>query len=450
MRSRLFIGISVFFTILSIQAEEHAITVYNQNRALVKTVQTLEIPKNISTLAIENVAAQIDPTSVYFKSLTTPDKLSILEQNYEYDLAGANTILRKYLGESIRFVTENGEVFDGTLLSVSRDDIVLQKSDGSIQIVQDKWIQQFDFPELPEGLRIKPSLVWMINNSGQAKHQTELSYLTSGMNWHAEYVAVTDAEDKMLDLSGWVSIENSCGTTFKDAKLKLVAGDVNVIQRAQVENDYAVMARAEKAGAAPQFREESLFEYHLYTLQRKTTLKNNQTKQVSLFPSTQTPVQKIYQYNGTRYGNKVRVILEFRNEKKKGLGIPLPKGKIRVYKEDSDKDLIFIGEDYIDHTPKDEKVSVFVGNAFDITGERNQISEKRISNRSRELEVEVVLRNHKEESVQIVVDENLYGDWQILESSHKHEKKDARTLRFCVDVPKDGEVKVNYKALLKW
>lgn len=450
MRSRLFLTVIFYISVLSIHAEEHAITVYNQNRALVKTVQTLDIPKNISTLTMENVAAQIDPTSVYFKSLTAPDKLSILEQNYEYDLADAGKILRKYLGETVRFVTENGEVFDGTLLNVSRDDIVLQKPDGSIQIVQEKWIQQFDFPELPEGLRIKPSLVWMIQNSGNTKHQTELSYLTTGMNWHAEYVAVTDVDDKFLDLSGWVSIENTCGTSFKNAKLKLVAGDVNIIQRPRVQSDYMLMERATKAAGAPQFEEESLFEYHLYTLQRKTTLKNNQTKQVSLFPATQTPVQKIYQYNGAQFGNKVRVMLEFKNEKKTGLGMPLPKGKIRVYKEDSEKDLIFIGEDQIDHTPKDEKVSMFVGNVFDIAGERNQLSERRISDQSCELEVEVILRNHKDESVQIAVEENLYGDWQILESSHKYEKKDARTLRFYVDVPKDGEVKVNYKALLKW
>jgi hypothetical protein len=205
-----------------------------------------------------------------------------------------------------------------------------------------------------------------------------------------------------------------------------------------------------EAAAAPQFEEKAFFEYHLYTLQRKTTLKNNQTKQVSLFPPARAKAQKIFLYDGSRYGEKVRVNLEFQNKKSDGLGLPLPEGKIRVYKEDVDGALEFIGEDRIEHTPVDEKVRVYLGNAFDIVGERTEKSQNKISKRSWEQEIEISLRNHKKETVDIVAVEHLWGDWTIQESSHPYVKKDANTAEFKVKVPADGEVKVTYRVLFEW
>jgi hypothetical protein len=446
----LLISILLFCTV-HLMAQDVAITVYNQNRALVRESRDLSVKSGKSTLSFTNVAAQIDPTSVYFKSLSQPDKLAILEQNFEYDLVNANKILQKYVDESIRIVMEKGEQFEGKLLNATGSNIVIQDIEGGIKIVQGNQIQHFDFPSLPEGLITRPTLVWLVNNTGLQKQKTEVSYLTSGMNWHAEYVAVTDVKDENLDLSGWVSIENQCGITFENAKLKLVAGDVHLVSESRGRRIEALAdKRAMTLAAEPQFEEKSFFEYHLYTLQRKTTLKNNQTKQVSLFPSTTTKTKKIFVYDGARYGEKVRVNLEFKNSKKDGLGIPLPKGKIRVYKEDTDGALEFIGEDEIDHTPKDEDVRIFLGNAFDLVGERTQTSSEKISRRSRKDAFEIVLKNHKEEAVRIVVVEHFWGDWTLSDTTHPYKKKDAFTAEFEIPVPADGEVTLKYTVTMKW
>ena len=430
-------------------AQEVAITVYNQNRALVREMRSFTLESGTSVIPFTGVAARIDPTSVHFKSITAPDKLSILEQNFEYDLVSAYKIMEKYVDQEIRLVMKEGEIFSGQLLSASQSDIILKNKDGGIQIVRGDQVQHFDFPKLPEGLLTRPTLIWMVENQGPKQQKTEVSYLTDGVNWHAEYVAVTDAEDKSIDLSGWVSVNNQSGTTYENAKLKLVAGDVHKVEpeRRDLRKGTGL---ALEAAAAPQFEEKAFFEYHLYTLQRKTTLKNNQTKQVSLFPPARAKAQKIFLYDGSRYGKKVRVNLEFQNKKSDGLGIPLPEGKIRVYKEDVDGAQEFIGEDRIEHTPVDEKVRVYLGNAFDIVGERTEKSQNKISKRSWEQEIEISLRNHKKEAVDVVAVEHLWGDWTIQESSHPYTKKDANTAEFKVKVPSDGEVTVTYRVLFKW
>ena len=433
-----------------LRAQDISLTVYNQNRALVREQRTLTLNSGASEVSYTDVAARIDPTSVHFKSLTAPEDLTILEQNYEYDLVSAQKIMEKYIDEEVRLVTEKGEVFGGTLLSASGTHIVIRNDGGGIQVIRSQGVQHFDFPELPEGLITRPTLVWMIDNHGPKKQKTELTYLTDGVNWHAEYVAVVDQDDKNLDLSGWVSLENQSGATYKDAKLKLVAGDVHRVEPEPRTDGGRMRKTLLTAEAAPQFEEKAFFEYHLYTLQRRTTLKDNQTKQVSLFPPTGTKARKIFTYDGARNDNEVRVQLEFKNSKQDGLGLPLPQGKIRVYKEDVDDALEFIGEDRIDHTPVDEKVRIFLGNAFDVVGERIQKSLKKISSRSREEEYEISLRNHKEEDIEVVVVEHLYGDWEIIKRSHPFMKKDARTAEFILKVPARGETTLAYTVVLRW
>ncbi|NQT26538.1 DUF4139 domain-containing protein [candidate division KSB1 bacterium] len=450
MKYRFIVFISIF-AIQQVIANDLSITVYNQNRGLVKDARELMIAKGVSTVSITDVAAQIDPTSVHFKSLTSPDKTSILEQNYEYDLVGAQKILQKVVDEKIRVVTEDGEVFTGKLLNASGGDVVIQTENGSVQIIKSDAIQHFDFPKLPEGLITRPTLVWMVQNQGPVKQKTEISYLTGGLNWHTEYVAVVNAKDTNLDLSGWVSIDNKSGATYPDAKLKLVAGDVHVVEQDQrIRRSVQVDYMMEKAAAAPQFEEKSFFEYHMYTLQRRATLKDNQIKQISLFPSATTDIKKVYLYDGQRYQEKVRVNVEFKNSEQAGLGMPLPKGKIRVYKEDTDGALEFIGEDEIDHTPKDEEVRVFLGNAFDLVGERTVTESRKISNRSREETIEVKLRNHKDEDVIIRVVEQFRGDWRIVEKTHVPVKQDARKAEFHVKVPAGEEVVMRMKVFLKY
>ena len=439
---------ALFFS--SLYSKDVAITVYNQNRALVREQRQLNIQSGVSTISFSDVAARIDPTSVHFKSITAADKLNILEQNFEYDLVSADKILEKYVDESIQLITTEGDVYSGTLLSASGSDIVLGDRDGGIKIIKGQSVQYFDFPELPDGLITRPTLVWLIRNSGPETHKTEISYMTSGVDWHAEYVAVTDSKDKNLDLSGWVSVNNRSGATYEQAKIKLVAGDVNVVQpqAKRMERTMDLMAVTSESGE--QFEEKSFFEYHLYTLQRKATLKNNQIKQISLFPPASTAVQKIFIYDGARYQNKVRVHLEFKNSKNKGLGLPLPKGKIRVYKQDDDGALEFIGEDQIDHTPKDETIQIYLGNAFDLVGERIQKHVQKLSKRSREEKYEITLKNHKNEDVDIVVREHFWGDWTIQQKTHQFDKTDARTAEFSVHVPSDEEVVVSYSVILSW
>lgn len=443
----------IFFSALllpaMLAAQSLSLTVYNQNRALVRDIRRLTVARGQSEIAFTDVAAKIDPTSVHFKALQSPEKLAILEQNFEYDLVGAQKILEKYIDQSIRLVMENGEVFEGILLSGGRD-LVLGQEGGGIRIVTASKVQHYDFPALPDGLITRPTLIWKVDNAGRTEQETELTYLTSGISWHAEYVAVIGKADKRLDLSGWVSIDNRSGATYKDARLKLVAGDVNLVrpERApQAVSDRAMMATAAKSGG---FEEKAFFEYHLYTLDRPSTVKDNQSKQIALFPSASTPATKRYIYDGARQADRVQVVLEFANKERAGLGMPLPKGTVRVYKLDDDGSLTFIGEDRIDHTPRDESVKVTMGNAFDLKGERRVVKQTRLSDRSREEAVEILLKNHKDEAVTFRAVEHAWADWRVKASSQPMVKKDAKTFYFDVTVPARGESTVTYTLWTQW
>jgi len=434
----------------SAPAQDISLTIYNKNIALVREVRDISVEKGISTISFTDVAARIDPTSVHFKSLSQPDKLMILEQNYEYDLVNASKIMQKYIDKDINIVLENGDVFSGRLLSVSRSDIVIRDSSG-IKIIKRGGIQHYNFPDLPHGLITRPTLVWMVDNRGSTKQKTEISYLTEAVNWHAEYVGVVDQGESHLDLSGWVSIENNSGATYENARLKLVAGEIHLAKEKKriryIAKGEALMA---EAPSASQFKEKEFFEYHLYTLNRRTTLKNNQTKQISLFPSSVVKAKKILIYDGYLYGKKVRVYLEFKNSVGEGLGIPLPEGKVRIYKEDVDKALEFIGEDFIDHTPIDEKVRLFMGNAFDVVGERVQKASRKISSKVYQQEYEIDIKNHKKKAVSVLVVEHFWGDWEISKKSHPFVKKDAYTAEFKVDIPARGEVKIEYTVTIRY
>jgi hypothetical protein len=329
-------------------------------------------------------------------------------------------------------------------------------------------------PELPDGLLTRPTLAWKLHSKKAGKQDCEISYLTGGMSWSADYVMVTSAKDDQMDLNAWVTINNNSGGVFQDAKLKLVAGDVH---RATTGMDMsAVLARSSMAGFTKEeqgFSEKSFFEYHLYTLGRPTTLMNNETKQIEMASAAQVPLKKFFVYDGAanpyyqdyndytrtdpNYGTagqkKVWVMLEFKNSKDNNLGLPLPKGRVRVYKKDTDDSLEFIGEDQIDHTPKDEKVRIKMGNAFDVVGERTRTNFQSDGSRRWFQETfEIKIRNHKEESIQVNVAEHLYRwtNWKILESSHKFTKKDAQNIEFLVIVPKDGETVVTYTVKYSW
>jgi len=377
------------FNLAFAEEEGVSLTIYNQNFALVRDKRFLDLEKGVSNIRFTDIASQIEPTSVHFKSLTAPDSCVIQEQNYEYDLVSATKLLSKYIDKKIKILAGSGTVYEGLLLSYDNNSIVIQDpADKSLNMVsRQENINNIAFGSLPEGLITKPTLMWQIANDQSGKHLTEVSYLTGGINWLCDYVVVIDKLDKNIDLSGWVTIDNRSGVTYKDASLKLIAGDVH---RVREESEYLMRDKmmVAEAARAPQFEEKAFFEYHMYTLQRKATLKDNQTKQIALLNATGTPVNKLFIYDPAEYGwynyqdaqttneQKVKVKIELVNSQKNNLGMPLPKGKVKVYKQDTDGKLEFIGEDAIDHTPKDEKIRLQLGDAFDVKGERKRLDYK--------------------------------------------------------------------------
>jgi hypothetical protein len=439
-----------------------SLTIYNTNLGLVKDQRQLKLPKGVSDLRFMGVASQIIPTSVHIKSLVNPGSLQVLEQNYEYDLLNPQKLLDKFVGKEVKLFTKNPytereEVVTATLLS---------NNGGPIFKIGDEITYghpgRVIFPGVPEDLMAKPTLLWLAENDLLAGQKVEASYLTNGINWQSDYVVTLNDKDDKADLAGWVTIDNKSGTTYRNAKLKLVAGDVNRVKD-EVEYKRGMLRVAEMAAkaAAPQFKEESFFEYHIYTLQRPATVKDSQTKQISLVQADTIAVKKELLYRGasyyyhSRYGEamsnqKVGVFVEIENREKNHLGIPLPKGTVRVYKEDSSGSLQFVGEDSIDHTPKDEKVRIKLGDAFDVVGSRKQTDWKKIAYDTYEAAFEISLRNHKKEDVVVKVVEPIPGDWKMLSASHEFTKSEAFTAEFQVRVPQDGETKVSYRVRMKY
>jgi hypothetical protein len=444
------------------------ITVYNQNMALVKDKRVLALKSGMNEVRFADVASQIDPTSVQFTSLTDPSGTRVLEQNYAYDIVGSAKILQKYLDQNISLVTEDGSKYTGKLLSGS-DDIILQSDDGQVTTVKLARVRELKFPNLPGGLITKPTLIWLVNSPKEGNQDTQVTYMTNGINWKANYVVVVNAQDTAMNLNGWVTIDNQSGATYEDANLKLVAGDVRRVTPPPAARDGYAIPAPTAAAKAEQFVQQDIFEYKLYSLQRATTIRNRETKQIEFTNAAGTPINKLFVYDGARslrfygyqitdpnYGKtsdtKVAVMLEFKNSEANKLGMPLPKGTIRVYKADADGSNQFIGEDNIDHTPKDEMIRLNIGNAFDVVGERTQTNFTKVNDRTIEETYQMKLRNHKTEAVEVRVVEHLFrwSNWQILKSNQDYTKADAQTIEFRVKILPDGESTVNYTVRYSW
>ncbi len=426
-------------------AREVQITVYNNDLGLVRDVREIEPPAGGGELSVADVAARIDPTSVHLQSLAREGGITVLEQNYRYDLASPDRILERYLDENVQVVLKDGDAREGTLQSFTDQQIVLMGKTG-LSVLQRAQLVDVRCPNLPDGLITKPTLEWSVGVDRGGPQRVELSYLTGGISWHAEYVAVVNDTDTEADLAGWVSVDNQSGATYPEAKLQLIAGDVNRVKPPirRVVAGSELHYRGGR-GAEIGFQEESFFEYHLYTLPRPTTIRDRETKQIALFPPASTPVVKLYEYKPWSDERKVRTVLQFENREDRGLGMPLPKGKVRTYKRDSKGGQQFIGEDGIDHTPKDEKVRLFLGNAFDIVPERTVQDRDRISDRVWEQTTEVKFRNHKKEKVTIVARDRFAGDWTIVATSLPSRKQDATTAEWLVEVDPDGETILTYR-----
>ncbi|HEX9008791.1 MAG TPA: DUF4139 domain-containing protein [Holophagaceae bacterium] len=446
-----------------------AVTIYNDNLALVKDTREVRLPKGEARLAFEEVSAQIRPETALLRNLTAPKDFWVAEQNFDFDLLTPQKLLDKYVGRQVTVVRSvpnaDGagakEVRENATVLATNGGVVLQFADRIETSIPGRIV----YPGVPANLRARPTLVISLHSGAEKAQKLELSYLTGGLSWRADYVANLSPDEKTLDLSGWVTLTNQSGAAYPDATLQLVAGDVNRVQdRKPVMYEMARMAPA--APPPPQMQEEGLFEYHLYTLDRPTTLASNQTKQVALLSAGGVPVRKEYVLQGQPYyyqgsygdlggPQKVAVYVSFQNEPAQHLGMPLPKGILRVYKRDSEGRAQFVGEDRIDHTPAHEQVRLKLGDAFDITARRKQTDYKSLGRQGRfgnvsESAYEVVLKNAKKEPVAVLVREALPGDWEMVQNSHPFTKEDAHTAQFKVEVPAEGSATLTYRVRVKW
>jgi hypothetical protein len=436
-----------------------ALTVYNSDLALVRDVRTLQVPRGVSNLRFMDVAATVNPATVHFRSLSEPARLGVLEQNYEYDLLEPDKLLRKFVGRDVTLVRQRQQ--NGTTTEESVTARLLSFNTAPVWQIGGEIVTGFPanhirYPELPDNLFARPTLIWALNNEGTTRHRVEASYLATKLAWNADYVLTVARDDKTADVDGWVTLTNNSGTAFRNASVKFVAGDLNRVRNLLARREAVLEDRAMPASAAA-MSQETFSEYHLYTLDRKTSINNNQTKQLSLLGATEFPVTKRYvvegqalyyrnaQHPGSPLKDDVQVYYQFKNEERVGLGMPMPAGVVRVYQSDTKGGIQFVGEDRIDHTPKDETLNLKIGNAFDVVAERKQVDFQRISSNVYEVEYEVTLRNHKTTGIAVEVNEPIGGTWQILRSTHRWQKTDAWAAQFNVPVAADATSVVKYR-----
>jgi hypothetical protein len=455
------------------------VTIYNQGFALVKETRTVDLRAGRQQVAIEDVAEKIEPTSVGIRATSGRRVFELLEQNYRYDLISVQAILSKAVGGRVAFnraLTDGRrERIEGVLLSAPTavvgtmqgeagreyTGMVLRTDDGRILLSPSG---EVEVAALPEGLISRPSLLWDLQVLESGSTEIELSYLTQGIRWEAAYVLTLDGSGKG-GLRGWVTLDNQSGATYRDATLKLLAGDV---ARAREETVQDMLMQTKSASQPRGFQQEQFAEYHLYTLGRPATVRDREIKQVSLLEADAVPVSKrlvidaMMQYRGWQPQEgevgtgpiRPQVRIEFMNDKKSNLGMPLPMGKFKVFQLDSSGSLQMLGEDRIDHTPRDERVSLVVGRAFDILAERKRLSFEYITGArgpvgARET-FSIELRNRKETPEQLVVIERFWGQWQVTNPSSPFKKLDANTVEFVVDVPAGSTKKLTFGVETRW
>ena len=446
---------------------EVAVTIYNENLALVKDQRRVQLKPGASALAFRDVSARLRPETALLRSISAPGSLNVLEQNFDFDLLTPQKMLEKYVGQTVNVVRTNpatgAETTEVATVLSANNGVVLQIG----QRIETGIPGRLVFGSVPANLRDRPTLVMSLDNTGNAAQDVELSYLTGGLAWKADYVVELNAADDKLDMSGWVTLTNTSGASYRNARLQLVAGDVNQAPPELVPRGRgAPLAMAMQAKAGSDMAEESLFEYHLYTLSRPTTIAENQTKQVALLSANGVPARKELLLKGNDYyyqgqagdlGQKLKVgvFVEFDNKESARLGMPLPKGVIRVYKKDAAGNAQFIGEDRVDHTPKGEKVRLKLGDAFDVTVDKKQTDFKKLSGTGKynavyESAYEIVLKNAKKEAVVVTVQEPMPGDWQMLSASQPHTKGAANTAVWSVAVPSEGKTVLSYRVQVRF
>jgi len=441
-----------------------SITIYNKNLALIKDQRKVGLDKGFNQLAFRGISAKIRPETAMLRSISHSKNFNVYEQNFDYDLLTPNKLLDKYVGKQIKLATINPatgkkSVEKATVLSTHQG-VVLKIANR----IETNPTGQYIFDNIPENLRDQPTLVTQLNSSSSKIQQLELSYLSSGLSWKADYVAELNASDTSINLLGWVTLNNNSGANYNNANLQLVAGDVNRVTPQRHPSPREMKSFAMVADASP-MREESLFEYHLYGLNRPTNILNNQTKQVSSLSAQSVPVNKEFVLNGANYyyhsrqgqiGQKLKVAIfvQLENKQASGMGMPIPKGIVRVYKKDSQGNSQFIGEDRIDHTPKNEIIRLKLGNAFDITANKKQtdFSKRKhiLPNRNAfETAYQIELKNAKTSAVTVIVREPIPGDWKVLKESHPHKKITSGTAEWKIKVPAESSSILEYRVLVE-
>jgi hypothetical protein len=442
-----------------------AVTVYNANLALVRDVREIDLARGALDLRWMDIAATINPATVHLSS-EGAGRINVLEQNYEYDLLSPERLLQKYIGREVilarRTVASDGssrlEEIRARLLAINQAPVWQIGN----EIVTGLAPDHYRFPEVPENLYSRPTLVWKLESEAAGRRRVEASYLAGDMNWRADYVLTVARDDRSAGLNGWVTLTNNSGAAYRNARLQLVAGDLNIIRDLARRDARELMRVPAAAVAEPAFEREALGEYHLYSLARRTSIHERETKQISLLTGSAVPVEKhlvvdgqAHYYRGALQPGQpvrdpVKVQYRFRNDERSNLGMPMPAGIVRVYQADARGSLQFMGEDRISHTPRNENLTIYVGNAFDVVAERKQTDFRRLSDRLFESEYEITLRNQKDSAIIVEVNEPVGGDWEMIRSSHEPEKTSAFSVRFRVPVQKEGTAVLRYRVRVRY
>jgi hypothetical protein len=456
-----------------------AVTVYNANLALVRDVREIELPAATGSspwqveLRWMDIAATVNPATVHLSAAADTaggaGRINVLEQNYEYDLLSPERLLQKYIGREV-ILARRTVAADGSSRTEEVRARLLALNQGPVwqignEIVTGLVPDHYRFPEVPENLYSRPTLVWKLESEAarrSGRRRMEASYLASDMNWRADYVLTVARDDKSADLHGWVTLTNNSGAAYRNARLQLVAGDLNIVRDIARRDARELMRVQAAAVAEPAFEREAIGEYHLYSLARRTSIHERETKQISLLTGSAVPIEKhlvvdgeAYYYRGALQPGQplrdpVKVQYRFRNDERSNLGMPMPAGIVRVYQADARGSLQFMGEDRIAHTPRNENLTIYVGNAFDVVAERKQTDFRRLSDRLFESEYEITIRNQKDSNITVEVNEPVGGDWEMIRSSHEPEKTSAFSVRFRVPVEKEGTAVLRYRVRVRY
>lgn len=441
------------------------LTVYNGGLALVRDVRNVVLPPGELYLRFEDIAATVNPATVHLRSLSHPGRLPVLEQNYEYDLLDPQRLLQKYVGKEVTLVRTTVEA--GVSKTTEVKATLLALNNGPVwkignEIVTGISADHFRFPEVPDTLYSRPTLVWSLDNTGPRAQKIETAYLAANIKWNSDYVLTLDQKGGTGDLDGWVTLQNNTGTAFKNASLQLIAGDLHKVESDAGRADFAANAVKQVAESRDEMTQQSFSEYHLYTLGRRTSINHAETKQLALLHGTDVPVRKRYVVDGQQwyYRNRhqpgtplkdaVKVYYDFTNNAASSLGMPIPAGVVRIYQSDPKGQVQYVGEDRVDHTPKDETVTVQIGSAFDVLCERRQTDFQNLGNNVYEFAYEITLRNRKETPITVELNEPVGGDWTMVSNTHRWTKTEAWAARFTAPVTAGGEARVRYRVRVKW